>query len=717
MYYTNDAFAVLAVMDGVSSPAVLREGMPVFSDDEARVTRVPASLSGAALVVASRRAGKTPTQPAPRFIVTEAGEVAVLVRKADAPYFWQRGFRDDLEEKAVEDFYTGQSEPLGLFHRCFGVGEELCFERFALIFCSPRRAAVDIALLPSRVYTYPRDADYIETAVLEGRTGAHYGYTAGTRRLAMVPCVAAVHYDRYPASGRSEGVRLWVGYLTGGVTEDACNCVVLCTGEDSAEGGGQQPFTDARVVIDPDGAGPVRLIEPLLWLDPRGVLWCFYTQMYKADQSDLPRGGWGSDDRRMGVWAIRTQEPWKQDPVWSRPIRICDGVGATPPIVTSDGRWLFSAYTSWGKYCQLDRLGPNLYRYVSDEDIWLHETNLPDAIRDGLPEQSTVELPDGSFRVFYRRHGGISSERGVYRDGSWEWSEEGFACDRASGEVLSHTSSRQYLCTLHDETARARETQLFVFHDNRGAEKPSARANLTAALSLDGGESFPHRLLLHAGGASYPLATQDQAGNIYVAYDDGRNSNCRILLSRLTTNDIRAGRLVSPGSYLNRVVADNLSSFYGFYEARMLNGRGMPHPAVCLPTGAVLRPLEPEAPLYSDGGEGERLAALPLCLRGMRYVYGESDNGAELVVQESGGMYAVIRRPVCPNGYPSESHFCEQSVLEDLGFSEITLYGEGLCHMIDVPGMSTVPRYSVLVRSVVAGEHLTLPPRALYIVR
>lgn len=53
---------------------------------------------------------------------------------------------------------------------------------------------------------------------------------------------------------------------------------------------------------------------------------------------------------------------------------------------------------------------------------------------------------------------------------------------------------------------------------------------------------------------SYPDAAWDAEGHIYIVYDRGRYTDREILMARVTEADILAGRCVTAGSYLGKVI-------------------------------------------------------------------------------------------------------------------------------------------------------------------
>ena len=57
---------------------------------------------------------------------------------------------------------------------------------------------------------------------------------------------------------------------------------------------------------------------------------------------------------------------------------------------------------------------------------------------------------------------------------------------------------------------------------------------------------------------SYPDVTQDADGRIFMIYDHARYTFGNILLASFTEDDVLAGRLVTPGSYLDLLVSSLL---------------------------------------------------------------------------------------------------------------------------------------------------------------
>ena len=105
--------------------------------------------------------------------------------------------------------------------------------------------------------------------------------------------------------------------------------------------------------------------------------------------------------------------------------------------------------------------------------------------------------------------------------------------------------------------------QMYFYTDENGKERElvkhkTARTRMTAYLSDDDGKTFTHQMLLcDEGQISYPSATLAKDDSIYIVYDQGRGviGQHTIFLSKITEEDILAGKLVNGESFLNNVVS------------------------------------------------------------------------------------------------------------------------------------------------------------------
>ena len=148
-------------------------------------------------------------------------------------------------------------------------------------------------------------------------------------------------------------------------------------------------WSDLKLVIDPDGDGPVRAYDPCLWHDPAGRLWLFWAQGYEKHT-----------DERNGVWAITTTDIGSGQILdWSEPARLCDGVMMNKPTVISSGEWLLPVARwhragSAGVYASSDA-GATL-------DLRSASATIPNESDRSADEHMLVERLDGSLWMLVR---------------------------------------------------------------------------------------------------------------------------------------------------------------------------------------------------------------------------------------------------------------------------------------------------------------------------
>ncbi|MDP6722622.1 MAG: sialidase family protein, partial [Pirellulaceae bacterium] len=126
-----------------------------------------------------------------------------------------------------------------------------------------------------------------------------------------------------PAIERAAHGRLWAAWYAGrskrGIESPSSYVVLAASGD---EGG----TWSEKLVLQPPRL--CRVYDPCLWMDPTGKLWFFWAQSA------------GMQDGRMGVWAMTTTEADRENPKWSEPRRISNGVMMNKPVVLKNGVWL-----------------------------------------------------------------------------------------------------------------------------------------------------------------------------------------------------------------------------------------------------------------------------------------------------------------------------------------------------------------------------------------
>ncbi len=324
-------------------------------------------------------------------------------------------------------------------------------------------------------------------------------------------------FQGIPGIERAPSGRLWATWYGGGPTEGPWNYVMLSTSVDDGAS-----WSGLTLVINPPD--PVRAFDPCLWMDPRGRLWLFWAQAWRA---------W---DGRGGVWAIVTENPDDAAPRWSEPRRLCDGVMMNKPVVLSTEEWLLPA-SVWSNEPNVedeyirdatDGGGSNVV-VSSDEGATWHCRGSVDIPGRRCDEHQVIERADGSLWLLARTTYGIGES--VSTDGGRTWSP-------GRPSWIPHVpTARFYLRRL------ASGRLILVKHTPPDGR---TRSHLTAYLSDDEGRTWQGGFLLdERSGVSYPDGTQAEDGTIYLIYDFERKGAKQILMATLTEDDILAGEAVS----------------------------------------------------------------------------------------------------------------------------------------------------------------------------
>ncbi len=339
-------------------------------------------------------------------------------------------------------------------------------------------------------YAQP-NSEFLNPPTISTSPGAEY--RARTRKFQGIPSLA-----------RSPKGRLWAVWYaspTGG--EDQNNYVLAVTSGDDG-----QTWSDAELVIDPDGKGKVRAFDPQIWLDPTGTLWLFWAQAI------------GHDGSLAGVWAITTKNPDEAKPTWSKPRRLTDGIMMCKPAVLSNGEWVLPAST-WRKTDNSARMVVSLDKGKT----WQLRggCQVPPAMR-AFDEQMIVERQDGSLWMLIRSNTGFLLES-LSRDHGKTWTD-------AKPSQIQHPSARFFITRLNSDRL------LLVKHHNT-----KSRTRLTALLSSDDGKTWSEGLLLDERGTiSYPDGIQAEDGRIFIIYDRNRTKDRQIFMAVFTEEDVARGK-------------------------------------------------------------------------------------------------------------------------------------------------------------------------------
>lgn len=315
---------------------------------------------------------------------------------------------------------------------------------------------------------------------------------------------AARKYQGIPTIERAPNGRLWAAWYAGPVQEDRYNYVVLATSPDDG-----RTWSDLRLVIDPDGFGPVRASDPCLWLDPRGRLWLFWFQNPDKDATSGPQ-----------LFAITTDQPGDEHPRWSDPRLLGEGIPLNKPTVLANGDWLLPA-AIWRR--------EQSCRVLVSTDAGLTWTlrgaaSVPRPADRQCDEPMIVERRDGSLWMLVRTNYGIGET--VSHDQGRTWTP-------VAPTTLPHTPTRFYL-------RRLLSGRLLLVKHGPLTGKPVGRKQLTAYLSEDDGRSWQGGLMLDDRNSSYPDGTQSADGTIRIIYDHDRYDAKHVLLASFREADVVA---------------------------------------------------------------------------------------------------------------------------------------------------------------------------------
>jgi hypothetical protein len=231
----------------------------------------------------------------------------------------------------------------------------------------------------------------------------------------------------------------------------------------------------------------------------------------------------GQQDGRYGIWTIVTDDPDAENPSWSKPRRLGDGIMLNKPTVLRNGDWLFTS-SVW-------KADDSIKVYAStDQGQTFHlrgTANIADPAMRGPDEPMIVERKDGSLWMMVRVRGLGET---ISRDGGKTWTP-------VEHLPIQHPTSRFFLRRLNSGAL------LLVKHGP--LDERTRREKLTAYISDDDGRTWQGGLLLDDRPVTYPDGVQAEDGTIYVVYDHNRTPDGVVLLATFGEEDVRAGQPVT----------------------------------------------------------------------------------------------------------------------------------------------------------------------------
>ena len=379
-----------------------------------------------------------------------------------------------------------------------------------------------------------KDCSLLPPAIYVGDEANSEFFCRENRRWQSAPCVTKTHGGRIfcTFSGDNSDVG----------DESPNNYNTLMYSDDDG-----RTWKENVIVVDHEDS--VRIHGPIVFIAPDGTLFLFWAQSYIY---------W---DSRAGVWSMECKNPDDDILSWSEPRRICHGVLACPPCVTSKGEILLPV-SIWKNitrhaFNHIPELEYSCVYASSDGGKSFEFRGKADDPDTTFDENAIVETNNGRLLMITRDTAAISICSSEDDGRTWTKPEK----------LMDHTSSRSFLSRFPSGNI------LLVTNDPAGIrndlKQEENRVMMTAFLSCDGGKSFPHRLLLKKeGSVSYPAGVIMDDGVAYVAFDRNRYTDGEIYMSRFSEEDIIAGKIIAEGSYSARLLikADKLHGKHKIYE-------------------------------------------------------------------------------------------------------------------------------------------------------
>ena len=352
----------------------------------------------------------------------------------------------------------------------------------------------------------------------------------------------------------SEGGRLWATWFGSNVQAERApyhkgQFSVISTSADDGK-------TWKEVfVFDPSELLGGGASDPMLWKDPKGNI-----RFIGLRNIDFK----GKDEFASSAWEFTMLDPENEHTAWTAPRLLGNkNISVMKPLIFPDGT-IMRSMDDFKFVGTPDKVRIRFLKEdVDGQPIFVSEFPVDnDAV---FAEQMPIIRKDGSLFTFYRARKGQKFAESF--DGGKTWNLGGYYPMQFSINtkcILKTLPSGRVLLVANDVQMKEENgKRTYYYTDQNGVERElekhkTPRTRMTAYLSDDDGKTFPHKMLLcDDGQISYPSATLDKDGSIYIVYDQGRGviGQHTIFLSKITEEDILAGKLVKDESFLNHIVS------------------------------------------------------------------------------------------------------------------------------------------------------------------
>ncbi len=311
-----------------------------------------------------------------------------------------------------------------------------------------------------------------------------------------------------PSLAVSPGGRIWAAWFSGKTPGEIIERCPYAYSVVSTSGDGGKTWKEV-LAIDPDGAGPLKAYDPRPWIDPDGKLWVFFTLPYPLHKH---------------CWAVTAENGEQENPQWSEPRPVFEGVLLNSPTVLASGEWLFPTYA------RRPQNMATILSHVSQDKGKTFTVKGEIVVSYDLraSEPMAVQRQDGPLWMLVRTVKGISESISI--DGGVNWSE-------LKTQAIKHTASRFFIGRLQSGNL------LLVKHMGIDTDPASVgrvqRRELTAFISRDDGRTWSEGLMIDERiGCSYPDAQQVADGTIYLTWDFMRSQDQEVWMTTFREEDV-----------------------------------------------------------------------------------------------------------------------------------------------------------------------------------
>lgn len=314
-----------------------------------------------------------------------------------------------------------------------------------------------------------------------------------------------------PSIALSRGGRIWATWFSGktpGEIIERCPHAYIVV---STSGDGGRTWKEV-LAIDPDGPGPLKAYDPRPWIAPDGKLWVFFTLPYPLHKHS---------------WAITAEDGDQENPAWSQPRPVFEGVLLNKPTVLTNGDWLFPTYARRPQNMSV------ILSHISRDKggTFTAKGQIEQSYDLRASEPMAVERKDGSLWMLVRTAEGIGES--LSTDGGATWSP-------LKTPAIQHTPARFFIGRLLSGNLLLVK-HLGIAEDPLSAGKGKQRRELTAFISKDDGKTWSDGFILDERvGCSYPDAQQTADGTIYFSWDFMRSRDQEVWMTTFREEDVLA---------------------------------------------------------------------------------------------------------------------------------------------------------------------------------